>query len=604
MEKNPNNFEGQLITGIAGTDGGKVYYIQNGEKRWILSPEVFQEKGFRGEDIQRVPDVQIEAIDEGEPIVTADRKFTKCKTGTAYISEDKSSTASAETPPWIRTREEISRKYIHGVGIEIGAHHAPVRMPESVTVKYLDILPAEENQRRFPELTAIPVDIIDDGEVLSSIEQESLDFIIANHFLEHCQNPLGTIRTHLSKLRPKGVLYYAVPNKDFTFDKERPLTDFDHLIRDDREGPDVSRLKHYEEWIKYILKIDSSEGIESKAREMVLQDLRIHFHVWDRKTFEDFLDRAKAYLDNQFITEYIQENGIEVIVILSKVPVKTCSIDRRDFVRYELTRPLIKGQGIEIGAGANPHPLPVGAVCEYFDKRTEKELAGLFGVEESSIHKVYSLEVVHERFPDKADFLIAHHVLEHISDPICALIEWNSYVKDGGVVVVSVPDADYCPDKGRLIPTFEHVLMDYFLERYDDSFESREHIYSFVMGWIDDGFAKDMNKFDIAKKAHECAKAQKNDLHWHAYNEELLRKIILTAPHFGNQSIRIEATATPYSEENERRTSNEIIYVYRIDNVLKDASTDLFAQQIIGEIKQVRTKFISALNKINKVLTE
>jgi hypothetical protein len=208
------------------------------------------------------------------------------------------------------------------------------------------------------------------------------------------------------------------------------------------------------------------------------------------------------------------------------------------------------------------------------------------------------------RFPDKADFLIAHHVLEHISDPIRALIEWNSYVKDGGVVIVSVPDAYYCPDRGRLIPPFEHVLLDYLLERDDDSFESREHIYSFVMGWIDDGFAKDMNKFDIAKKAHECAKAQKNDLHWHTYNDNLLRKIIVTAALFAGQSIRIEATATPYSEEKERRTTNEIIYVYRIDNTHKNEVTDLFVQGIIEEIDHIRKKFITALDKINKVFQD
>ena len=315
-------------------------------------------------------------------------------------------------------------------------------------------------------------------------------------------------------------------------------------------------------------------------------------------------DKARDYLDNQLVTEYIRKNDSELVAVMSKIPEQVSAADGRDLVRYELTQFLIKGRGIEIGAGAYPHPLPEGARCEYFDKRTEKELAGLFGVNESSIRKVYSLEVVRERFPDKADFLIAHHVLEHISDPIRALIEWNSYVKDGGMFVISVPDADYCPDKGRLVSTFEHVLMDYFLGRDDDSFESREHIYSFVMGWIDDGFAKNMNKFDVAKKAHECARAQKNDLHWHAFNEELLRKIIATAAFFGNRSIRIEATATPYSADKKRRTTNEIICAYRIENILEDAAPDFFAEQISREIRHVRKKFVNALEKINKVIPE
>ena len=57
---------------------------------------------------------------------------------------------------------------------------------------------------RYPELAQfdlVPVDIVDDGETLSSLEDSQLDFIIANHMLEHTENPLGAIRNHLRKIR-------------------------------------------------------------------------------------------------------------------------------------------------------------------------------------------------------------------------------------------------------------------------------------------------------------------------------------------------------------------------------------------------------------------
>jgi predicted SAM-dependent methyltransferase len=52
------------------------------------------------------------------------------------------------------------------------------------------------NRKLYPELKSrkfIEPDIIDDGEKLSRIEDASQDFIIANHFLEHCEDPIGTV---------------------------------------------------------------------------------------------------------------------------------------------------------------------------------------------------------------------------------------------------------------------------------------------------------------------------------------------------------------------------------------------------------------------------
>ena len=36
----------------------------------------------------------------------------------------------------------------------------------------------------------VPVGCIDDGERLGKIADASQDFVIANHFLEHCQDPI------------------------------------------------------------------------------------------------------------------------------------------------------------------------------------------------------------------------------------------------------------------------------------------------------------------------------------------------------------------------------------------------------------------------------
>ena len=47
----------------------------------------------------------------------------------------------------------------------------------------------------------------------------------------------------LINFKKKGLLYYAIPNKDHTFDKDRGITNFDHLIQDDRDNGESTILK-------------------------------------------------------------------------------------------------------------------------------------------------------------------------------------------------------------------------------------------------------------------------------------------------------------------------------------------------------------------------
>ena len=82
-------------------------------------------------------------------------------------------------------------------------------------ISYVDRMPVDELRKHYPELAGydlINVDIIDDGENLLLIADSLVDFVIANHMIEHCQNPIGTIKQHLRVLKPNGILYMAVPD--------------------------------------------------------------------------------------------------------------------------------------------------------------------------------------------------------------------------------------------------------------------------------------------------------------------------------------------------------------------------------------------------------
>lgn len=134
----------------------------------------------------------------------------------------------AEPPPSRGDlRAVLAAQYLAGSGIEIGALHSPLHLPEGARARYVDRFPVAELRRQYPtlaDLDLVEVDVVDDGERLSTIADGSLDFIVASHFLEHCEDPIGTIGNHLDKLAPGGVLFYVVPDKRYTSDVNRPVT--------------------------------------------------------------------------------------------------------------------------------------------------------------------------------------------------------------------------------------------------------------------------------------------------------------------------------------------------------------------------------------------
>jgi len=224
-------------------------------------------------------------------------------------------------PEMQRVRREIAARWLAGDGIEIGALDQPLPLPAKAKVRYVDRVSVAQLRAYYPELgkrALTEPDLIEDGERLSSIASGSLDFIIANHMLEHCENPLGTLRVHLDRLRAGGVLYYAIPNKHHCFDAPRPLTDFSHLVADDADGGAASRWSHYLEWAVHVNAIADPAAAERNAQENLRNAYSIHFHVWDAITFRAFLDSAHVYLRTTFAVRHFQSSGSEILAILQR----------------------------------------------------------------------------------------------------------------------------------------------------------------------------------------------------------------------------------------------------------------------------------------------
>ncbi len=225
-----------------------------------------------------------------------------------------------DRPPVKLSRELIAETYLSGDGIEIGALHNPLKLPAAARVRYVDRLSIPDLRKQYPELDAealVNVDILADGERLETIADESQDFVIANHFVEHCQNPLGAILNMLRVLKPAGILYLALPDKRCCFDSDRPVTPLAHIMRDFTEGPEWSRAQHFEEWARLVNKAADESEVKKQVSELIRMNYSIHYHVWTPFEMLEFVLalRTMAEFDVELCFEH---GGVEVILVLRK----------------------------------------------------------------------------------------------------------------------------------------------------------------------------------------------------------------------------------------------------------------------------------------------
>jgi len=217
-----------------------------------------------------------------------------------------------------RRRRRLARRFLRGEGVEVGALNEPLRLPRGARARYVDRLATAALRERFPELAGerlVDVDVVDEGETLASVADASLDFVVANHVIEHTEDPLAALGAWLRVLRSGGVVFLAVPDMRHTFDRGREPTTTEHVLRDHRDGPAGSRAAHFEEWAGKVMGAadPAAEGARlDAARE------EIHFHVWTIDGFGDLLAAAHAELPVAFEVAALEPNRHEFVAVLRR----------------------------------------------------------------------------------------------------------------------------------------------------------------------------------------------------------------------------------------------------------------------------------------------
>jgi len=214
-------------------------------------------------------------------------------------------------------RSHLSEKYVRGNGIEVGAGDYPMPLSPQSTVTYVDRVPREIYAKQYhldPSYMVVP-SVLCEADKLP-FPDDSLDFVIANHVIEHLENPLSGLSDWLRVLKPNGILVLGVPNRRANeYDFERRPESIEHLAHCS------SKLEHLREFVEIVDELpQGSHGFEERFRTYREEDRRIHFHVFDAQSVLELLTHVRTTLGIPvtLLRAFHFKYGFEMIFVLRK----------------------------------------------------------------------------------------------------------------------------------------------------------------------------------------------------------------------------------------------------------------------------------------------
>lgn len=303
---------GILATSKGPIFGEKVFYLYRGKRHWVPSGEWIKQNGFEfPRDVKIIPDEQLLTYLPGQPAALT---FSNDELENAKITN-------------VGEAREAAASQLDGIGLEIGPGGSPFPVPLRCHLQYGDMYTYTEllshayDGQELHDIVAPTLKT--DLDTLAGVFDESLDFIVACHVIEHTRNPIGAISNAYRKLRDGGHLVLVIPDKERTFDRARDVTALDHLIAD-FVAPDHTRERDKQHYEEFFLKADGflKEGEDPKQRALQEWESQysIHFHTWTYNSFGDMVDwlRSNSAPFKKVWSQSALPDGIEFYYTMKK----------------------------------------------------------------------------------------------------------------------------------------------------------------------------------------------------------------------------------------------------------------------------------------------
>jgi SAM-dependent methyltransferase len=267
---------GRLVNCPESVHGGKVFYVENDRRHWVPSVEHL---ACYGRSLTEVERITLEEIARFLPAGNLPKLWDE---------------STWKNPP--RTSPEVLREIaasqLQGSGIEFGAGTYPFCIPLHCEVRFADFLDADDLKQHAYEAQStdfVPLSYVTSLEEMEGIPDDSLDFVVACHVIEHLRNPLRALERVYAKLRAGGRLVLVVPDKRLTFDKDRDLTSLEHLTLDYRHPSAERDRPHYLEFFSKVYSVPE-QSLEQHVQEAIVSRRDIHFHTWTYESFQEMIE--------------------------------------------------------------------------------------------------------------------------------------------------------------------------------------------------------------------------------------------------------------------------------------------------------------------------
>jgi SAM-dependent methyltransferase len=140
----------------------------------------------------------------------------------------------------------LATQYCQGEGLEIGAAaHNPFNLPGARNVAISDYPGGQQAQIDMCGSYA-KIDI-DADTVAIPVDDDSQDYVLSSHVLEHLIDPIKAIKEWVRVTKPSGIIFLIVPHRDALPNAAaRPVSLLDQLKEAHENGYDYDN--HPEEW--------------------------------------------------------------------------------------------------------------------------------------------------------------------------------------------------------------------------------------------------------------------------------------------------------------------------------------------------------------------
>lgn len=208
-----------------------------------------------------------------------------------------------------------------GTGVEIGALYKPFDLDANVI--YLDRDSTAHLQQQYakdPTVSEIiQVNIVCKDNFYPFFDTNAFDFVINSHVLEHVTNPGRQIEEWLRIIKPGGILYMIVPDKNFCFDRRRDVTPVEHLMAEYDENVSVTSIDHYRD---YIVNTNGEDGMNRDTSEEYIQACfeaqgSIHVHTFTPESIQEFFAALSKKLP--FELAHFEAQGLHMHCALRKL---------------------------------------------------------------------------------------------------------------------------------------------------------------------------------------------------------------------------------------------------------------------------------------------